>query len=1158
MRHSLPHLLATAALALAATFNANADNGDLTWNNVNYDHNTSVKLVAGGYKINPAVSKSGATITYSSENSTYFDFGEVSGALSLKPKALGSAWIRATAGSESITITVTVTKPDSHSILWAADVTDKTVGSGLTIPAPSSPTTSTFSFSYAPNGVFSYTENADKTISVRVLAAGTGTITCTAPASDGIGAGSKTWTITVAQPTQHAITGWGGNISYPAGMSVTYGMPTSPTNGTFTFTTDKPNIATVEEKDGRVIIHTLAEGTAKITATAAGGNLAPKSEDITLTVTGATHHQVSWSMPNLSIQVGADDYEIPAPTTTTGASLDITIDNSGHATMVERDGKKYIHAVSAGETVLTCTASGNGKETVTLTRTITVTAANKHHQIEWSGSNVPRHVNEEVSLGTLSCPTGGTISVACTDPTKVSCYQRAGQWYAKGLAEGTGLNIEVSVAASGDYLGVTTHLDNTFDVGKEKPAYDWNPSSPQDFSVGDVYEITPVTVYAGQTVTYTSNDAAISVYQENGKWYARGVSQASKVRVTAHITATAQYCEWNPYYEQDVLQGQLRIEWKQPSLTGMPCGTEYGYVAPTCSNMPGAAVSVAQSSSDGGSVTIAGERLTATAVGTVKLTATATDHTGKMLAGTKTITIKVIKGQRHIDWTMASTTAGVGHKETMPAATSDNGGTVTYSTSSDGHVTLSGMELTWASVGSTTVTASVAGDRNYDSNSLTRTMTAIAAGGHDATWNQPALADLQKGDVRDITPVECTTLPANMEITYASTSPDVFTVAKNASGKWQLTVTGYGSAQITATIPQYHEYNETILHSAAQQVKAPVQMTIAWDLANTTGAVGSSVAYVEPTSSYDLPTVTFDTGADKGKADVYTDPATGKKMIRFLHVGTYELTASIPAKKGYIAATVTRTMTITQGKHDLQWGQGNTTADAGYVGTITPATSATGATITYSSSDATVMSVDASAMTYTFNAGQGGKTATLTATAAATADYAAVSLERTMTVRTPNAGAHSVTWSPTFPSNLVKGGKCVIPPASCATGSVTYSSSDPTKAKIYEEGGQLRVELVDYGTVTLTASVAASDHEGKHYDRGEASAKVTFNAPAADPGTALQKPADKGATDSHATPTGTTYYDLLGKPHQQPVKGINIVVTRYSDGSTTTKKMVRK
>ncbi len=41
------------------------------------------------------------------------------------------------------------------------------------------------------------------------------------------------------------------------------------------------------------------------------------------------------------------------------------------------------------------------------------------------------------------------------------------------------------------------------------------------------------------------------------------------------------------------------------------------------------------------------------------------------------------------------------------------------------------------------------------------------------------------------------------------------------------------------------------------------------------------------------------------------------------------------------------------------------------------------------------------------------------------------------------------------------------------------------------------------------------------------------------------------------TVTGVTYYNVAGMQSATPFNGVNIVVTRYSDGSTSSSKMMR-
>ena len=45
--------------------------------------------------------------------------------------------------------------------------------------------------------------------------------------------------------------------------------------------------------------------------------------------------------------------------------------------------------------------------------------------------------------------------------------------------------------------------------------------------------------------------------------------------------------------------------------------------------------------------------------------------------------------------------------------------------------------------------------------------------------------------------------------------------------------------------------------------------------------------------------------------------------------------------------------------------------------------------------------------------------------------------------------------------------------------------------------------------------------------------------------------------DAARTVSSVVYYNLAGQQSAQPVSGVNIVVTTYSDGSTTTAKVIK-
>ena len=76
------------------------------------------------------------------------------------------------------------------------------------------------------------------------------------------------------------------------------------------------------------------------------------------------------------------------------------------------------------------------------------------------------------------------------------------------------------------------------------------------------------------------------------------------------------------------------------------------------------------------------------------------------------------------------------------------------------------------------------------------------------------------------------------------------------------------------------------------------------------------------------------------------------------------------------------------------------------------------------------------------------------------------------------------------------------------------------------------------------------DGSGRDYFIAENNKTVTFDN---------QTTTAIGTIDSdyNSNVEGVTYYNMMGVASNRPYEGMNIVVTRYSDGSTTTEKVIK-
>ncbi|OJJ19189.1 hypothetical protein BKI52_20470 [marine bacterium AO1-C] len=230
-------------------------------------------------------------------------------------------------------------------------------------------------------------------------------------------------------------------------------------------------------------------------------------------------------------------------------------------------------------------------------------------------------------------------------------------------------------------------------------------------------------------------------------------------------------------------------------------------------------------------------------------------------------------------------------------ATASSGLGVTYASSNTSVATISGNTVTIVGAGTTTITASQAGDANY--NAATDVPQTLTVNKAIQTITFGALGTKTFGDA-------AFTLSAmggasGNAITYTSSDASVATISGNT-----VTIVGAGTTTITASQAGDANYNAATNVSQTLTINKANQ-TITFDLgANTTKIVGDA--------AFDLTA----TGGASGSTVTYTSSNTAVATISGSTVtivgpGTATITASQAGNNNYNAATdVTQTLTVTQ------------------------------------------------------------------------------------------------------------------------------------------------------------------------------------------------------------------------------------------------------
>ena len=296
-----------------------------------------------GFTITKPTSPSSGAFTFTSSNSKVITISEAGTATI---EGAGTATITATqaaAGnysSNSVTADITVAKgtPGLSNIA----LTGLVFGSADVTMQPRS--TSTGAFSFSSNNVQVLTVN-ETTGRVKVVSAGTATITVKQASTTNYEAASSSVTVQVglATPTYDQV----DPISKVFGDSTfLFNWGTSPSDGAITYTSSKPEVATINSITGRVTI--VSTGVTTLTMSQGKGtNHLAASISVVLTVGRASPVYGDFIIANQTY--GASPFLLTRPTTTSSGTFTFVSYNTSVATVNSSTGLITIVAPGSAE-----------------------------------------------------------------------------------------------------------------------------------------------------------------------------------------------------------------------------------------------------------------------------------------------------------------------------------------------------------------------------------------------------------------------------------------------------------------------------------------------------------------------------------------------------------------------------------------------------------------------------------------------------------------------------------------------------------------------------------------------------------------------------------------------------------------------------------------
>ena len=457
---------------------------------------------------------------------------------------------------------------------------------------------------------------------------------------------------------------------------------------------------------------------------------------------------------------------------------------------------------------------------------------------------------------------------------------------------------------------------------------------------------------------------------------------------------------------------------------------------------------------------------------TIKAKSTATTY---YLAGEATYTIVVTKAQATLSFAEDVINAIYGGEAPANALTNEAGLTVTYSIEPEGVATIDPAtgKLSIVGVGTATVTATGEANANYEGTTATYTLTVSKAQATLA-FEQQAINATYGGEA----PANALTNDANLAVTY-SIEPEGVATIDPATGK--LTIVGVGTATVTATGEANANYEGATATYTLTVSKA--QATLAFEQQAINAIYGGEAPANALTNEAGL-TVTYSI-APEGVATI--DPATGKLAI--VGVGTATVTATGEANANYEGATATYTLTVTKAQATLAFAKGAINATIGGEVEANPLTNEANLTVTYTSSNTAVATVDATTGKVTI---VGTGSAIITATGEDNANYLGTTATYTINV----AAADAITFTlNTDVMNYTVGDevKVKVDNVQNAIGDYTITYKIGDTELVPDENDYVTIPTAEVGAVTLTVTVKdAYEHST------EATQNFVFNIAAAD------------------------------------------------------------
>jgi hypothetical protein len=633
-----------------------------------------------------ATASSGLPVSYTSSNASV---ATVSGS-TVTIVGAGSTTITASqagnsnySAATSVTQTLTVNKT-SQTITFAAI---SAVTYGATPLTLSATATSGLTVSYTSSNTSVATVSGS---TVTIVGAGSTTITASQAGNSSYAAATSiTQTLTVNSASQ--------TITFSAISAVTYGatpltLSATATSGlTVSYTSSNTSVATVSGSTVTI----AGAGSTTITASQAGNSSYAAATSITQTLTVNKASQTI-TFPAISgVTYGAAPFNLSA---TAGAGLSVSYTSSN--TSVATISGSTVTIVGMGSTTITASQAGNSNynAAASVTQTMTVTRASQTITFgaipTQSTGEAPFILGATASSGLPISYTSSNTSVATVNGSTVSIVGKGSSTITASQGGNSDYQAATSVSQTLTAAQVTLAPQTiTFPAISAVKAgaapFALNATASSGLPVSYSVFYTSVATVSGSTLTIVgAGTTTITASQAGNSSY----SAAPSVTQTLTVGEASQTITFGAIPSQSV--GSAPFALSATASSGLP---------------------VTYTSSNRGVATVSGSTVTIVADGTTLITASQSGNANFLAATSVSQTLTVgqtTQASQTINFP-AFTPMMYGAAPLSLSATASSGLTVSYASSNASVATVSGNILTIVGVGTSTITASQAGNSSY-------------------------------------------------------------------------------------------------------------------------------------------------------------------------------------------------------------------------------------------------------------------------------------------------------------------------------------------------------------------------------------------------------------------------------------------------------------